>query len=100
MNIEQITTKLTELGFVLQENNAPKFDQYTGEKLPEPSQQVYRLQIDKFIECVAKISLAEMHNSNAVIQNKYSTVLFIEDLPTISPFWDLFIKLVEEKVKC
>lgn len=100
MNIEQITTKLTELGFVLQENNAPKFDQFTGKKLPEPSQQVYRLQIDKFIECAVKISLNEMHATNMVIQNKYSTVLYVEDLPSIVPFWDLFIKLVKEKVKC
>lgn len=94
MTIKEIKDKLIELGFKL-EQDKPKFNQYTGEKLPQP--QEYKLTIKTY---TIYVDISQRYSCNGVTQGANTLFLNLNnhDLP-FTIYWNLFLQLLEKHTK-
>jgi hypothetical protein len=99
MQIQEIKNKLIKYGFEIEQSSLPRFDPYTGKKLPEQAKQTYSLKNDVFYRVI--INLDEKYGSNGIFQNKYSVTLYLEckDI-SIKTYWDLFVNLLKDNKSC
>ncbi len=96
ITIEEIKEKIIELGFELEEQMIPKFDQYTGEKLLLPERYLFKIK-DYFF----KVDFTpQICNDNSIAVYSLGCFLHLRDSNLrIEPFWNLFLQLLEEHTK-